>query len=299
MNQDQDAISERWDQHERVKLGIRPRWWKSRDVWRYVNWHAYGIHSDKQAVFNSWIEQHLPDGNVGRAVSIGSGKSEKELSLLKNGVVGHFDLFDLSSVRRDIALETAKNDGLEHKLSYTVGDAFERQPVAEYDMVYWHAALHHMFDVPAAVAWSKTALKKGGVFAFHEFVGPTRFQWPDRDLDIAHEARRTIPQSVIDRAAEHGHTVKPVIKRPTEASMIAKDPSESVDSERILPAIIETFPNRNIKFLGGLIYMLALGDAVLFVKTEEEKLWLRDWLNVDRGLALAGRTYFACGVCRA
>ncbi|WP_109563419.1 hypothetical protein [Jannaschia seohaensis] len=63
-----------------------------------------------------------------------------------------FDLYDLTTARRDEALQDAAKLGLEDRVTFGTSDAFETQPEEVYNLVYWHAALHHMFDVPAAVA---------------------------------------------------------------------------------------------------------------------------------------------------
>jgi SAM-dependent methyltransferase len=292
------AIRDRWNRQQKPTSTVRARWWKSRTVWLHVNRIGYGLKDDSRFGLHSWLISQLPDAPFKRGLSIGCGIAAKEFNLLKLGLVERFDLYDLSTARRDQAMEDAAREGLTDRITFRTTDAFETAPEEEYDFVYWHAALHHMFDVPAAVAWSHRALRRGGVFAFNEYVGPSRFQWPEADVEIAQIARDSIPRSVRLTAKEGGIKLKPTVWRPTEAEMIAHDPSESVDSARILPAIEAQFQDRTIRPLGGLIYMMALGNAVSYAKGEKEQRWLRDWLHVDWGLAMAGRTYFAAGICR-
>ncbi|PWJ21071.1 hypothetical protein SAMN05421539_102319 [Jannaschia seohaensis] len=98
------------------------------------------------------LASHLSDAPYERGISVGCGIATKELNLLKSGLAKQFDLYDLTTARRDEALQDAAKLGLEDRVTFGTSDAFETQPEEVYNLVYWHAALHHMFDVPAAVA---------------------------------------------------------------------------------------------------------------------------------------------------
>lgn len=293
------TVAKKWDRHQ-ITAGQapRPRWWKSSFIWKFVNQRAYGLDSADKFAFHDYLAQRLGLPAGSRALSIGCGIAHKEMNLLNLGVVDHFDLFDLSIVRKDRAEADAAAKGLADKITFRTDDAFQSQPENAYDMIYWHAALHHMFDVPQTIAWCKRALKPGGTFVFHEFVGPQRFQWPEADVALANQIRATTPQTIIDRAAQRGYAIPPKARCPTLDWMMKTDPSESADSARILPTIKAEFPTRDIQYLGGLIYMLALGDIAPFVSTSAEKAWLRQLLDRDADFADQGRTYFASGICQ-
>ncbi|WP_146204807.1 hypothetical protein [Jannaschia seohaensis] len=124
---------------------------------------------------------------------------------------------------------------------------------------------------------------------------PRRFQWPEEDQEIAQMARRSIPKSTRAPALEQGYRLKSAIWCPIEEEMIDHEPSESVDSERTLPAIRAQFSDRTIQPIGGLIYMMALGNAVSYAKGENEQRWLRDWLHVDWGARHGRQNLFRRG----
>ena len=51
-----------------------------------------------------------------------------------------------------------------------------------YDLVLAEGALHHFTPLHAVYDKIFRALKEGGYLVINDFVGPTRFQWTDRQL---------------------------------------------------------------------------------------------------------------------
>lgn len=52
------------------------------------------------------------------------------------------------------------------------------------------------------------------------------------------------------------------VARPNPRRIAREDPSEAADSERILEAVREVFPDAEIQLTGGLIYHLALASII-------------------------------------
>lgn len=295
-----EDIAKRWDTHTLTTDAkvVRPRWWKSKPVWRYINANYTSVDSstDKLA-FHSFIQAEIGDQQLHRGLSIACGEAHKELNLIEKNIVQNFDLYDFSNERLQRAQNHADKKGIGDRIHLSSDDALSMAPEPKYDLIYWHAALHHMTDVNFAVEWSKKSLKPGGYFVFNEYIGPSRFQWSDEDLAIATELRASIPPSLIQEASQLGVRIDPIKKRPTVQKMIRKDPSEAADSINILPAINQHFPDMRIVPLGGIIYMMALGDVAPFVKGPEQLSWLKASLCLDRVMSNAGRNYFAAGIC--
>jgi SAM-dependent methyltransferase len=155
-----------------------------------------------------------------------------------------------------------------------------------YDLVYWNSSLHHMSDVRAALAWSKRALKPGGMLAMFEFVGPTRFQWSDRNLDYVRRFRQNLPASLRPTGNDRWTA------RPTIEAMIARDPSEATDSSNILPALRDLFPSAEIAMLGGALYHFGLNG--IYPKLGDDDTWVFDaMLTLDDALLDMGEMHFA------
>ena len=98
---------------------------------------------------------------------------------------------------------------------------------------------------------AKVALKKDGLLAFEEYVGPNRFQWRTEQLDAVNDLLARIPARYRKR---YGLSVEKVrVKPPGLLRMWLADPSEAVDSESILPFVQDNFEILEIKNMGGTI----------------------------------------------
>lgn len=223
-----------------------------------------------------------------KAISVGCGVASKELNLLTRGIVDHFDLFELASERLDKARANYAAKGISHRSAFYCEDAFEGRRLAQYDLVYWNSSLHHMPDVHSAIQWSWDILKPGGVLAIFEFIGPTRFQWSDRNLEYVRRFREIVPERLLKRRG-----VKDLwIRRPTVEEMLARDPSEAADSSNITPAIRSTFSDSEIINIGGALYHFGLNGIYPNLQPGDE--WVIDCgLAIDDLLQELGEVHFA------
>jgi hypothetical protein len=78
--------------------------------------------------------------------------------------------------------------------------------------------------------------------------------------------------------------------------MIAADPSEAADSERILPSVREIFPDASIIETGGVIYHLALNDVFANFDESEDHALLQVALLLDRALTAMGDNHYAVAI---
>ncbi|MBQ4132231.1 MAG: methyltransferase domain-containing protein [Desulfovibrionaceae bacterium] len=123
--------------------------------------------------------------NYSRGISVACGTGRKEMLLLESGLVEHFDCWELSETAITAGKEEAKKRGLEERISFHYGDVFSKDVSSgKFDLVYWDNAMHHMFDTGQAMRWSRDALADSGVFYMYDYVGPTRFQWRDEQMEI-------------------------------------------------------------------------------------------------------------------
>ena len=121
-------------------------------------------------------------------------------------------------------------------LEFRVGnaDTIDVAPMS-LDAVIWEAALHHMTPLRTVLERAGRWLKPGGLMLVNEFVGPTRFQWTDRQLEAANALLDLLPQRL--RRQPDGR-LKSRIVRPSHLAM-RLDPSEAIESSDILPALDE------------------------------------------------------------
>jgi hypothetical protein len=101
------------------------------------------------------------------------------------------------------------------------------------------------------------ALVPGGIFHLHEFVGPDRFQWPDRQVEEMTTWLRSVPESY--RTTSSG-VVKDCAGRATLEEMMSYDPSEAVRSSAIDSLVSARFEIVERHLIGGNLAMMALAD---------------------------------------
>ncbi len=188
---------------------------------------------------------------LGLGVSIGCGSGGKERGLLAAGVVERMRLFEVSPARLARAEEAAAAEGLGPRVDCVLADGFavDHPP---YDLVYWDHALHHMFDVDRAVAWSVAALRPGGWLFVNDYIGPTRLQWPWAQSLFVRRA-------LIDVSAHLPAPIRrPRFRTPLDRWRLKRrDPSEAPQSDRIAAAIAAHAPGMRLAPLGGAVLNIA------------------------------------------
>jgi SAM-dependent methyltransferase len=106
-----------------------------------------------------------PEGGFGEALEIGSGTGYFSLNLLQLGLIGRAVATDISPGMLSQLADNAEHLGLDVEIEET--DA-ERLPFedASFDFVFGHAVLHHLPDLPLALAEFRRVLRRGGRLAF-------------------------------------------------------------------------------------------------------------------------------------
>lgn len=269
-------------------------WWDFPTIWQYINELVCGQRFiGRRAGLTYRLLRHCRDRNSGYAqgVSIGCGESHKELALLLNGVCGTMIGFDLSVEARARARRFAKDLGLSKRYDVEILDPIgvHLPPV---DLVYWDMALHHMFDVYEALAWTRRILKPGGVLVLSDYIGPTRFQFSDDWQEPARKARLAMPDHWF-RNSDGTQVLRGL--NNFSLGYVTKDPSEAADSERIMAAMAAHFPEADLVLTGGLIYMHAMRGLWQNVVDARDAEWLRLVMELDRQQILQGRSCYVQG----
>jgi hypothetical protein len=101
-------------------------------------------------------------------------------------------------------------------------------------------------------------LKPGGFFLLHEFVGPSRFQWTDRQLEAVNGVLKVLPERYRRNLKAGGDELIHQIKRPTIREMRRADPSEAIRSSEILEMPPEYFRVIETRELGGALIQLLM-----------------------------------------
>jgi len=286
-----------WDeQFEKLRTGTvtRVRWWEDETTKRHINGIlGHPDVADLHGAFHKEIAKRLPGKSGLRAISVGCAAGTKEMSLMQLVDISEFDLFDISPANIQFGKEEAARQGILDRVNLRVGNAFDSNLGNSYDLVYWNNSLHHMPSVANAIQWSRERLNQDGLFAMDDFVGPNRFQWTNENINWATRVRQGLPERFLRNPHSPQHQIPREIVRPTPEEIIDIDPTEAVDSERIVPSLLKTFSKCEIIPTGGALYHLALNDIFCNFESEDDLVLLRQILMLDQALADQGTTQYA------
>jgi SAM-dependent methyltransferase len=194
---------------------------------------------------------------ISRAVSLGCGFGALERSLMSRGMVRRIKAYDFSIAAITEARRLAQEQQLRN-VTYYVADLEQLiLPASSVDVVFGHQSIHHVDGLERLFFQIRKALKRGGIFHLHEFVGPSRFQWTGVQLALVNEYLSSLPPRL--RRLPSGGP-KPLVQRPTVDAMIATDPTEAVRSSEILTVLRNYFTITEQHQIGGALLHLALGD---------------------------------------
>jgi SAM-dependent methyltransferase len=291
----EQRIEAHWNEVTRRRAGfsvqerrIAARWVASPFIQGWISRRISGVAYPKPSQgLRHVLAEGLRGRVLGEAVSIGGGAAAREMELIEEGLVGHFTVYELSAVRIEEGRKAAERRGLADRIAFVHGDGLKAAADRDFDLVHWHAALHHMFDTRGALRWSRAALKPGGVLYVHEYVGPRFLQYTDEMLAWASAIRAMLPADYLTR--EGFPPVEATVRKRSQ-KVIMRDPSESVDSENILPGLAESFPEATVWPLGGIGYVIALKDLVgrFNERRPRDREWLHAVMTVDDALSARG-----------
>jgi SAM-dependent methyltransferase len=268
------------------QLGGALHWTELPQVRRRINTRVSGdpdvdpwLHA-----IRTYLAGRLP---LERALTLGCGDGLLERGLTQYGFCRRHDAFDLAPGAIDKARRAAAEAGLSH-VRYEVRDGNTvTLEAGSYDCVLAVHAVHHLEALEHVFGEVRAALRPGGLFVLDEFVGPTRFQWTDRQLEVVNGLLRALPPQ-LRRSCRDGRTPKPAVERPTLAEMRRIDPSEAARSAEILPLLPRYFEVLEVKGYGGTILHLLLHEiAGNFYDPDAARL-LDAICDIEDGLIAAG-----------
>lgn len=252
----QKVVGDYWSARKRTT----GNWWINRMVVRDINRRVSGIAHAEVSRGATDLGRELLAGRRPRlGLSVGCGNGAKEIALIRGDFVERMVCYDLAESRIVEARRMASELGISERIEFHTKDAFKLHDGPEFDFVYWNNALHHMFDVPGTLAWSRGLLRQGGLLLVDEYVGPSRMQFDDETIAYANAIRGLLPKRLLV-GGKPGTFHDRSLSREWFEARIAKDPSEAVDSGRTLSAIRELFDRPVVRPTGGTIYYIALNS---------------------------------------
>jgi ubiquinone/menaquinone biosynthesis C-methylase UbiE len=207
-----------------------------------------------------YLKSAYPAFRQARALSLCSGDGSFEKLLVAQEVFASVVGTDLSPVR--VRQANDHRGELADRLEYRVSDVNTGEfGEAAYDVVFAKAALHHVEELERMFDGVRRCLRPGGRLVTIDFFGPDRFQWTDRQLDLANRfLAEEIPEPLLHRADGSVHRN---ITRPCIAQMIAVDPSEAVRSADVYPLLASRFEIERQFDAGGTLLNLIFDGTVV------------------------------------
>lgn len=229
--------------------------------------------------FEYACKKYLKDTKV-KAVSLGCGSGEHEIAWARQGNFTRIDCFDISPTRIEIAKGKATEAGLNNILNFYCENVLNLLPPKErYDVIIFESALHHLSPLKIVMGIMEKFLKPGGLIFMTDFVGPTKFQWLPRQLQVVNGLLDLLPERY--KIKPNGDRLKRIF-RPSYLRMYLMDPSEATESSNIIPMLGNHFYELELKNAGGAILNHLSSIEHNFSENDPDaKKWLNICINVE------------------
>lgn len=221
-----------------------------------------------------------------KSLQIGCGSVDRSLFLYEAGLSRWIEGIDGSEDLIDLAEQHRRTAGA--RGAFRVADVnVAALPRKTYELIFaCHSfrrfvALEHVLDQVHA------ALMPRGYFVLEEFVGPSRFQWTDAQIQIVRALLSLVPERL--RTLRWG-VVKPYEGRPTRADVAAAGSFESIRSAEIVPLLQERFHAVVLKRLGGTLQHLLYNGIVhnFNLQDVEARGWVEGIGRIEDALVDSG-----------
>ena len=287
---------------------VKELWGNTEGTWRTSQWARWLQHPKVQERINIlltgdprkdryeyFIEHYYrarPGGRkqVKRALTLGCGHGEFERVLSKYNFAELHEAVDIADGAVAEATRLAKAEGLDH-IRYRVADLNTIElPHCAYDIVFGISSIHHVADLEHLFLQIELSLKPGGLFVLDEYIGASKFQWPDEQIAVINEEIAKLP-SEYKQAISNPSIVKGAVGRPTIEEMNAVDPSEAVRSGEIMRLLPSYFDFVEVKGYGGtLLHMLLDEIAGHFVPDDPRSMeYLQHFFDLEDQMIASGK----------
>lgn len=256
---DAERTGMHWDtvhyDEQRIREGIH--WWSVPGM--IERWNTM-ISGDPTTDYFKYVsERYFAVRRPRTALTLGCGTGRREREWAKYYTFERHDAVDISSKSIEEAITHADQAGLSY-LDYAVQDINDIVlPEDIYDVIFAEQSLHHVTALEWVLAEIKSSLRFGGFFVVHEYVGPSRFQWTDRQLEVINATLSILPERYRQSLTRPG-TIKNKVNRPRIKDMVKGDPSEAVRSAEIPYLLRSSFEVIEWKEWGGTILHMLFDD---------------------------------------
>lgn len=241
----------------------------------YINIHISG---DAETDWLEWLKKEFVKTTLPKGLSLGCGSGFVERRALELNLVSYFDAVDISEEAIKVAKELATRSKLNNRINYlikNINNIF--LPENHYDLILVSHALHHIENLEHVLNEINKSLKPDGILVLNEYVGPSQFQFTEKQLRIMNELLEILPSRYrLDLSSCDNKKIKEKIERPPIEFMNQVDPSEAIRSAEITPLIKKNFEVITQRDYGGTLLQFLLANIVgnFDEKKEEDRAFL-------------------------
>ena len=240
---DQDRVSDYWGQQFQA-MRVDNSYWLNNKL---VEEATYRLMTDTPRHWLGWLlNDYFADRTFDRSLSVCCGDGAHEIQLYTSGKVRFVSGVDISEgALKQAAARFAAAGVSPECYRFEVRDVNALQLEDRYDLILSTGALHHTTNLEGLLSTVGRALTTNGYFVVVEFIGPNRFQWSDRQIEIANQVLSALDPAYLRNGASTR------FERPTIEGMLACDPSEAVRSADVYPLVKKHFDVRYERFYNG------------------------------------------------
>lgn len=225
-------------------------WWNSPVVLAEIQRRVTG---DQDTPVEQYFRDRYCPTPFPRALSLGAGGGQLERSMLALGVCREILGIDISEARVEHA-NAAIPENLKDRLAFECHNLEVWRPEGQFDLLIARDVLHHIAHIEELCESLNGLLRPGSLLYVDEYVGPTRFQWTDKQLEVIARLLDRLSPSLVADLVEPARGPRRRAQRPTVANMIASDPSESVRSEELTSVLRAHFELVERRPYGGAVF---------------------------------------------
>ncbi|HYC62368.1 MAG TPA: class I SAM-dependent methyltransferase [Thermoanaerobaculia bacterium] len=248
------AESRKWGDHLRVEASGEWHAWLDHPL---ISMHYRSRSLVEGLPWEVWAGRRLGQPAT-RSLDLGCGAGQKSLTVFESGSTAETHGIDISEER----IAEAERMRIANKIpgEFRVADVNTASlPPETYDLIFSSHSLHHFVALEHVMSQVHDALTPDGLFILEEFVGPTQFQWTDRQIDLVRTLMEMLPEDL--RMLRWG-AVKPYEGRPEVKDVVAASPFESIRSSEIVPIFRRVFRVVELRPLGGTLQHLLYNGIV-------------------------------------
>jgi SAM-dependent methyltransferase len=286
---------------------VKELWGSTEGTWRTSQWARWLQHPKVQERINIFltgdprkdryqyfIESYRghfgPRRQAQRALTLGCGHGEFERGLSKYNFAEIHEAVDIADGAVEQATRLAREQGLNH-IQYRVADLNTIElPRCTYDIVFGISSIHHVANLEHLFLQVQLSLKPGGLFVLDEYIGASKFQWPDEQIAVINEELAKLPVE-LKRCISDPNVIKGTVERPSIEQMNAVDPSEAVRSGEIMHMLRWYFDIVEVKGYGGTLLHMFLDEIAGHFDPEDARSmeYLNYFFEVEDKMIASGK----------